>query len=239
MAICLLLFLPVSPLLSRRVGRSVNQVCEVYMASMNTQLRQKFSLTIELAQEKADGVINRTPPAESSYDRAMLAALRTSAQVRSFVCLGFLRDNGSLMTICGEDTVINDSESGLELDHAENGKIRVDMFRASRPGHYNGILMDARMPAMDGYEAARQLRALDRPDRYLPIITMTANSFSEDVRKSMERGMDHHPSKPLDFRERVNELQRCLKYKHILWNEAEAQAPASFRSTTGGNTCAC
>jgi len=103
------------------------------------------------------------------------------------------------------------SESGLALDHAENGKICVDMFTAAQPGYYDAILMDVRMPVMDGYEATRHIRALDRPDRDLPIIAMTADSFSEDVQKSMECGMNHHLSKPLDFRECVNVLQRYLK----------------------------
>ena len=71
--------------------------------------------------------------------------------------------------------------------------------------------MDIRMPVMDGYQAARAIRAMDRPDaREIPIIAMTADAFSEDIRRAMDRGMSAHIAKPIDIRELLRVLQRCL-----------------------------
>ena len=86
-----------------------------------------------------------------------------------------------------------------EIDHAENGRIVVDMFEKSKPGYYDAILMDIRMPEMDGLEAAQAIRAMNRPDaRRIPIIAMTANAFDEDVQRSLQVGMNAHLSKPVE-----------------------------------------
>ena len=77
-----------------------------------------------------------------------------------------------------------------EIDHAENGRIALDMFEKSPEGYYDAILMDVRMPEMDGLEATA-IRALDRPDaKTIPIIAMTANAFDEDVQRSLQVGMN-------------------------------------------------
>ena len=82
---------------------------------------------------------------------------------------------------------------------ARNGEDAVNMFRKSEPGFYNAILMDVRMPVMDGLEATRAIRALDHPDaKSIPIIAMTANVFDEDLERSVEAGMDAHLSKPVE-----------------------------------------
>ena len=93
------------------------------------------------------------------------------------------------------------SELGLELEWAENGQICVEKFQASPLGYYDAILMDLRMPVMSGYEATRAIRALDRADASLPIIAMTADAFSEDIKKCLECGMNAHVAKPIDVRE--------------------------------------
>ncbi|MBQ7487943.1 MAG: response regulator [Clostridia bacterium] len=86
-----------------------------------------------------------------------------------------------------------------EIDHAENGRIAVEMFEASAPGTYDAILMDIRMPEMDGLQATEAIRALDRPDaKTVPIIAMTANAFDEDVQRSLQVGMNAHLSKPVE-----------------------------------------
>jgi len=86
-----------------------------------------------------------------------------------------------------------------EIDHAENGKIVLEMFEKSSVGHYDAILMDVRMPEMDGLEAAAAIRKLDRPDaKSIPIIALTANAFDEDVQRSLQVGMDAHLSKPVE-----------------------------------------
>lgn len=90
--------------------------------------------------------------------------------------------------------------TGAVIDEAEDGKIAVERFAVSAPYYYDLILMDIQMPHMDGLEAARTIRAMDRPDAAgVPIIAMTANAFAEDAQKSMEAGMDAHLSKPLEI----------------------------------------
>ena len=86
-----------------------------------------------------------------------------------------------------------------EIDHAENGKMALDMFTNSAVGDYDAILMDVRMPEMDGLEATAAIRALDRPDaKTVPIIALTANAFDEDVQRSLQVGMNAHLSKPVE-----------------------------------------
>ena len=109
------------------------------------------------------------------------------------------------------------SSLGMELDWAENGKICVEKFLASPPGFYDAVLMDLRMPVMTGYEATAAIRALDRPDRNIPIIAMTADAFSEDIKKCLDAGMNAHVAKPIDIRE----LSRLLE-KFIHERRAEA-----------------
>ena len=87
----------------------------------------------------------------------------------------------------------------IEAEHAANGRIAVEMFAGSKPGYYDAILMDMRMPEMDGLEATRAIRALDRPDAgAVPIIALTANAFDEDVQRSMQAGLNAHLSKPVE-----------------------------------------
>ena len=87
----------------------------------------------------------------------------------------------------------------METEHAENGKEALGMFTASEPGYYDAVLMDMRMPVMDGLEATRRIRALPREDaRSIPIIALTANAFDEDVQRSMQAGLNAHLSKPVE-----------------------------------------
>ena len=87
----------------------------------------------------------------------------------------------------------------METEHARNGQFAVQMFSDSAPGYYDCILMDVRMPVMDGLSATRAIRALDRPDaKTIPIIAMTANVFDEDVENSLQAGMNAHLSMPVE-----------------------------------------
>ncbi len=99
---------------------------------------------------------------------------------------------------------------GLEAEIAENGKECVDMLCASPVGYYDLILMDIRMPVMDGIEATKIIRKLDRQDKDLPIVAMTANAFSGDVQQCLDCGMNAHISKPLDLKTFFTILHRFL-----------------------------
>lgn len=104
------------------------------------------------------------------------------------------------------------TQSGLEMDMAENGKICVEKFCNSEIGYYDAILMDIRMPVMNGYEATKEIRSLERDDaRSIPIIAMTADAFAEDVKKCLECGMNAHVSKPIDVRKIFSTLEKYIK----------------------------
>ena len=99
----------------------------------------------------------------------------------------------------------------LELDWAENGEICVEKFRNSPVGHYDAIIMDVRMPVMDGYEATAAIRGLEREDADIPIIAMTADAFSEDIQRCLEHGMNDHLAKPIDIQAVTFKLKKYLK----------------------------
>ena len=88
----------------------------------------------------------------------------------------------------------------MTFEWAENGQRAVEMFEQSEAGHFDAILMDMRMPVMDGLTAAREIRKLDRADAAtVPIIALTANAFEEDVKQCLQAGMNAHLSKPVDI----------------------------------------
>jgi signal transduction histidine kinase/CheY-like chemotaxis protein len=98
-----------------------------------------------------------------------------------------------------------------EIDHAENGRIALEMFEESPVGHYDVILMDVRMPEMDGLEATEAIRKLNRPDaKTIPIIAMTANAFDEDVQRSLQVGMDAHLTKPVESERLYQTLEELI-----------------------------
>lgn len=103
------------------------------------------------------------------------------------------------------------SSTGMSLDHACNGRECLEMFEASEIGHYDAVLMDIRMPVMNGYEATKAIRELEREDSGLPIIAMTADAFSDDAQRCLETGMNAHIPKPLDIKQCMTVLQKFLK----------------------------
>ena len=87
----------------------------------------------------------------------------------------------------------------IQVDHAENGRVAVEMFEEHEEGYYDAVLMDMRMPEMDGLEATRRIRAMGRSDaKNIPVIALTANAFDEDVQRSMQAGLNAHLSKPVE-----------------------------------------
>ena len=100
----------------------------------------------------------------------------------------------------------------MDVEHAENGRVAVEMFSRHEEGYYDAILMDMRMPEMDGLEATRRIRGLDRNDaKTIPIIALTANVFDEDVQRSMQAGLDAHLSKPVEPELLFETLENLIK----------------------------
>ena len=112
---------------------------------------------------------------------------------------------GERVLLC-EDNIMNTEiatvllkDQGIAVDSAENGQLGVQKFAASDSGWYDAILMDIRMPVMDGLTAAQQIRGLDRPDaKTVPIIAMTADAFEENVRQALSAGMNGYVTKPIE-----------------------------------------
>lgn len=101
------------------------------------------------------------------------------------------------------------SAQGFQLDWAENGQECLEKFQQSVPGTYQAILMDIRMPVLDGYGASLAIRKLERQDaKKIPIIAMTADAFSEDIQKCLDCGMNAHVAKPIDMRKLLRLLQK-------------------------------
>ena len=99
----------------------------------------------------------------------------------------------------------------IKVDHAENGVFVLQMFENSTEGDYAAILMDIHMPVMDGLEAAKAIRALDRADaKKIPIIALTGNAFDEDINRSVEAGMNAHLIKPVDSEQLVRILEELV-----------------------------
>ncbi len=125
---------------------------------------------------------------------------------------------GGCHFLVAEDNEINSeilrevlSIDGATCEIAENGQLAAECFQNAPPGSYDAILMDVQMPVMNGYDATKQIRAMEREDaKTIPIIAMTANAFTEDVRDALNAGMDAHLAKPIDL-----ELLRATLNKFI------------------------
>lgn len=120
----------------------------------------------------------------------------------------------ALRVLLAEDNALNReiavallSKQDVTVETAENGQLCVEKFSAAPNGYYDAVLMDVRMPVMNGYEATRAIRALARADAALPIIAMTADAFAEDVERCLAAGMNAHLSKPMD----INKLMALLE----------------------------
>ncbi len=104
------------------------------------------------------------------------------------------------------------SIEGADCEILENGELVVERFANAQPGEFDAILMDVQMPVMNGYEATRRIRALEREDAAsIPIVAMTANAFAEDVKEALNAGMNAHVSKPVDMevlKRTIKELKR-------------------------------
>ena len=118
------------------------------------------------------------------------------------------------MTVNAEIMVMVLTIREMEVDLAENGRVAVDLFESHEVGYYDAILMDMRMPEMDGLEATRVIRSLQRDDaKTIPIIALTANAFDEDVQQSMQAGLNAHLSKPVETEALFETLENFIREK--------------------------
>lgn len=100
---------------------------------------------------------------------------------------------------------------GARVDVANDGPVVVSMFEGSSPGEYDAVLMDIQMPTFNGWEAAKRIRSLERPDaKIVPIIALSANNYTEDARASIAAGMNGHVGKPLDYLELQAQLAAAV-----------------------------
>ena len=103
-------------------------------------------------------------------------------------------------------------ETGFIMDVADDGAVAVEKIKESEPGRYDLILMDIQMPILNGYEATKQIRALNKPGvSDIPIIAMTANAFDEDKKAAFAAGMNGHIAKPIDIPKLMELLTEILK----------------------------
>ena len=101
---------------------------------------------------------------------------------------------------------------GAVVTKAWNGQEAVEIYKKSRAGEFDLILMDIMMPIMNGYEATKMIRSLDREDaKKIPIIAMTANAFTEDRIRAKEAGMDEHVAKPVDVELLIKVIHKLVK----------------------------
>lgn len=136
----------------------------------------------------------------------------------------YIEDTDSLSAIAGKRVLLVDDnalnreiaceileEMGLTVDEASNGKEAVETVKKSEPGYYDIVLMDIQMPIMNGYEATKEIRALDDAAyANIPIVAMTANAFEEDKQNAREAGMNAHLAKPIDVPELARTIRECL-----------------------------
>ena len=150
------------------------------------------------------------------------------SELRNLMATPFRKEEGSDKTaapdftgkrvLLAEDNEMNQiiaeailSEVGLEVDIANDGEIAVEKMKDAPAGYYDIILMDIQMPKMDGYTAARHIRALDEPEKAgIPIVAVTANAFEEDRKIAMEAGMDGHLAKPYDIHKMMETIKKLL-----------------------------
>ena len=148
-------------------------------------------ITVTLYLQIADVQADAQNLASSSDD-----PVQTARETLNGVHVLLAEDNPLNMEIA--QTMLE--EAGLRVDGAANGQAALDKFTASAPGTYDVILMDLQMPILDGYGAAREIRASAHPQaETIPIIALTANAFAEDMAKALLAGMNDHASKPIDF----------------------------------------
>ena len=157
----------------------------------------------EAVQAGVDSFIPKPLFAETVIEEFKTAMQRKNSMARAAKKKADLKGRRILlaedMQINAEIMIMVLNMREIEVDLAENGKIAVEMFETHPEGYYDAVLMDMRMPVMDGLTATKKIRAMEREDaKAVPIIALTANAFDEDVQRSLQAGLNAHLSKPVD-----------------------------------------
>ncbi len=199
-----------------------------HMRAYQRKMKQLFNLE-RFAFVDSDGLIYTADEGikeeigQYSFDQETLAAPEISvknldmAEKKVVIAVpireyGFRIEGKPLFVCFMEIACLILTQMGFSVETAENGKLALDMVAASEPGYYDAILMDIQMPVMDGYSAARAIRALDNKALAdIPILAMTANAFQEDVKAAMDAGMQAHIAKPVDVGKLTEALSSVLK----------------------------
>ena len=173
-------------------------------------LVEKMGGTISFESEEGAGTIFviRVPfRIDTDRDSKVETGEKTEASIRGLHIL--LAEDNDLNMEIAEFMLQNE---GVEVTKAWDGQEAVELFRKSEPGEFDVILMDIMMPVMNGYEAAKMIRSMDREDaKAIPIIAMTANAFAEDRIRAKEAGMDEHVAKPVDVELLIKVIHRLVE----------------------------
>lgn len=180
-----------------------------------------LSITFRLVQLMGGNLEVRSEPGRGSVFFFTLSfdyAAETSGKCTETISSAPPLDFNGRNVLLAEDNELNQEIAqtiletyGFTVTCADNGQEAVNLFCSEEPGRFDAILMDIRMPVMDGLEATRRIRTSGRTDaRAIPIIALSANAFDEDTRKSMTSGMDGHLSKPIEVDKLLNILKECI-----------------------------
>ena len=175
--------------------------------SVKSRLHEGSVFTVELEFDCAES--------ENSLSQENMRqgfSLSAAEKALAGICFLAAEDNDinaeilcELLRLCGAETVL-----------AADGVQAVQAFRDSKPNTFDAVLMDIQMPEMNGYDAARAIRNIDRSDaEEIPIIAMTANAFAEDVFRSREAGMNAHVAKPIDLEVLMDTLWKVMKAPNL------------------------
>ena len=190
--------------------------------ALDTELGKGSTFSVVLPFEIAEGEVGAAPAADAgdaadASEAADAARDAAAAAVAGEAAVAAEGDVSGLRALLVEDNDLNLEiaqyvldEAGVTVTVAKDGQQALDVFAASPAGSFDVVLMDVMMPVMDGLEATRRIRSLDRSDALaVPIIGMSANAFAEDVAKGKQAGMNDYVVKPISRKKLMEALAKC------------------------------